>query len=126
MIKVKTKLKFDKIEAYLKRVSDSKQIMGILEKYGEKGVKLLADATPVDTGQTASSWSYEVTCEGDRYVIAFDNSNVNKGVPIAIILQYGHGTRTGGYVKGRDYINPALKTVFNEMQKEITKEVGRL
>lgn len=126
MIHVKTKLQFDKIETYLKRVSDSKQVVSILNKYGPIGVEALSEATPVDSGKTASSWSYEVTHEGDRYVLAFDNSNVNKGVPIAIILQYGHGTGTGGYVKGRDYINPALKKVFDQMQIEITKEVGRL
>lgn len=126
MISVKTKTNINKIEAYLKRVKDTKKIIPILEKYGEQGVSLLSSATPVDSSKTAKSWSYTITQERGKYIIQFKNSNVVKGVNIAIILQYGHGTRNGGFIQGRDYINPAIKKTFDEMQKELVKEVGRL
>ena len=126
MISVKTKGDFSKVEKYLKRVKDSKDVMSILDKYGKRGVELLSAATPVDSSETARSWSYEIVADRGNYTIQFDNSNVNAGVNIAIILQYGHGTRNGGYVQGRDYINPALKQTFDEMANELTREVGRL
>lgn len=126
MISVKTKLKFDKIETYLKDVSSSKKVLPILNKYGKLGVQALSQATPIDSGETASSWSYEIQNTNGGYTINFLNSNVNAGVNIAIILQYGHGTRNGGYVQGRDYINPAIKEVFDDMVSELNKEVARL
>lgn len=126
MINVKTKLQFDKIEAYLKDASSSKKVLPILNKYGELGVQALSQATPIDSGETASSWSYEIQNANGDYTISFLNSNVNAGVNIAIILQYGHGTRNGGYVQGRDYINPAIKGVFDDMVNELNKEVARL
>lgn len=94
-----------------------------LAKYGEKGVRALSAATPNDSGKTAESWSYEIS-EGDGSLsVYWKNSNVNDGVNIAIILQYGHGTRNGGYVEGRDYINPAIQPVFDAMADEAWKEV---
>ena len=96
----------------------------ILRRYGEEGVRRLSEATPVDTGRTASSWSYSVdVSRNGSAAVSFSNSNVVKGVPIALILQYGHGTRNGGYVQGRDYINPALRPVFDEMAESLWKEV---
>jgi len=126
MISVKTKSDFSKMENYLKRINDKRRIMSMLNKYGERGVDLLSSATPVDSSETANSWSYEINENRGRYSVQFDNSNVNDGVNIAIILQYGHGTKNGGFVQGRDYINPALKTAFDELMSELTREVGRL
>ena len=100
--------------------SDFKQI---LDKYGEAGVKALAEATPKDTGKTAESWYYKIENNQNSITISWFNSNRNKGVPIAIILQYGHGTGNGGYVKGIDYINPAMKPIFNDLAKNAWKEV---
>ena len=98
--------------------------LGILNKYGKAGVAALSSATPVDTGLTASSWYYETSNSGGLAKISFWNSNIQNGVPIAIILQYGHGTGTGGWVEGRDYINPAIQPIFDEMANEAWKEVS--
>ena len=115
---------FNKTEKFLKKAHEaSKTINSTLTKYGEKGVAALQAATPVRTGETASSWYYKIEKSGSRITLSFLNSNVNKGVPIAIILQYGHGTNNGGWVQGRDYINPALRPVFDEMVEAIWKEV---
>lgn len=95
----------------------------ILNKYGKRGVELLRDATPMDTGETADSWDYEVVKENGRYRIYWTNSNEHDGVYIAIILQYGHATKNGGYVQGTDYINPVLEEVFTDMAEELWKEV---
>lgn len=86
----------------------------------------LSAATPVDSGVTATSWSYEIIQNGSSISIVWNNSNVQEGINIAIILQYGHGTRNGGYVSGRDYINPALKPIFDKMADAAWKEVTRL
>lgn len=126
MINVKVKNDLPKLDAYLKRISNKCDVLSILNKYGDRGVQALQSATPIDSGETAQAWSYEIVVNDGRYEIQFNNSNVNNGVNIAIILQYGHGTRNGGYVQGRDYINPALKQVFDEMTNELTKEVGHL
>lgn len=124
MIKIKTKGDFKNTELLLKKYADNKRVIPILEKYGAKGVDLLSDATPFDSGLTAVSWDYEVESDGNgKYTIQFTNSNISDGVNIAIILQYGHGTRNGGYVVGQDYINPVLKSVFEEMRDELIKEV---
>lgn len=126
MIRVKTKGDFKNTELFLKKHIDNKNIMPILEKYGTRGIDILRQATPVDSSKTATSWNYEIESEGNgEYHIQFTNDNVNNGVNVAIILQYGHGTRNGGYVKGRDYINPALKKTFEEMRDELIKEVKR-
>lgn len=126
MIKITTKGDFKNTEAYLNKLKDTNRITSILNKYGERGVELLRIATPVDSGQTASSWGYEIDSNGDEHSIQFTNSNVNRGVNIAIILQYGHGTRNGGYVQGRDYINPAIRQAFDEMRDELIREVRRI
>ena len=95
----------------------------ILNKYGKMGVSALAAATPVDTGKTADSWIYEIETSKDSYTITWSNTNVNNHVNIALILQYGHATRNGGYVSGRDYINPALQPVFDQIAEEAWREV---
>ena len=103
----------------------TRNIRPILEKYGQKGVEALAEATPKATGKTAASWSYEIKMEKTGAVLSWKNSNVVDGVPIAVILQYGHGTRNGGYVQGVDYINPAMKPVFDAIRDELWKEVTK-
>ena len=97
--------------------------LGELDKYGRMGIQALAEATPKDTGKTASSWKYEIVRSGGSVTIQWFNTNENKGVNIAVILQYGHGTRNGGYVKGRDYINPAIRPVFDEIAESAWKEI---
>lgn len=125
MIKVTQKGNFEKITSYLMRIKD-KEFIKQLDVYGRRGVEALRNATPVDTGLTASSWYYEITQHGDRVTLAFHNSNVNKYVNVAIILQYGHGTGTGGWVEGRDYINPAIQPIFDQLAQEAWKEATRL
>lgn len=103
----------------------TRDIRPILEKYGQKGVEALAEATPKATGKTAASWSYEIKMEKTGAVLSWKNANIVDGVPIAVILQYGHGTRNGGYVQGVDYINPAMKPVFDAIRDELWKEVTK-
>ena len=122
MITIKQKGDFKKTERFLTRAQRI-NLRNILTRYGEVGVEALRQATPSDTGKTANSWSYEVVVNDGSSSIYWSNSNVNKGVNIAIILQYGHGTRNGGYVKGRDYINPALQPIFDEIAETAWKEV---
>ena len=100
--------------------------MGELDKYGRAGVAALSSATPVDSGETASSWYYDIERQNGKISIDFYNSNVNDGVAIAIILQLGHGTGTGGWVEGRDYINPAIQPIFDEIAYNAWKEVTGL
>lgn len=125
MIGFRQKGDFSKTTKMLKRMNTS-TIIKSLEKYAREGVVALASATPVDTGLTASSWYYKMKVETDSISILFCNSNIQNGVPIAIILQYGHGTRNGGWVEGRDYINPALQPVFDKLVKEAWGEVTKL
>ena len=125
MVIIKHKGSFVNTEKLLKRMSKT-DILRILDRYGQEGVAALAAATPVDSGLTASSWGYEVRVSRGTYAITWTNSNVNKGVPIAIILQYGHGTGTGGWVEGRDYINPAIQPVFDKLANEAWREVTKL
>lgn len=122
MIVFKHKGDFKKTENFLKAMKQQ-TMYEKLEYYAQKGVNALAAATPVDTGLTAASWSYEIEYTDTQVSIYWKNSNVNKGVNIAFILQYGHGTGTGGYVKGRDYINPAMKPIFDEISENVWKEV---
>lgn len=100
--------------------------LGILDKYGAEGVAALASATPVESGLTAQSWYYKIEHKNGCITIGFYNSNIQNGVPIAVILQYGHGTGTGGWVQGRDYINPAVQPVFDKIADEAWKEVTKL
>lgn len=124
-VTVKQKGDFSKTTKWLDNIK-RKKYLHILEKYGKEGVKALSAATPVDSGRTASAWRYEINQNGsESYTISYINDNVNKGVNIAIILQFGHGTGTGGWVEGRDYINPAIQPVFEAMADEVFKEVTR-
>lgn len=125
MIGFKSKGDFSKTQAYLKKLANASK-MNIFDKYGKMGVAALARYTPVDTGKTASSWYYRVEYGEGVTKIIYCNSNVNKNVSIAMILQYGHGTGTGGWVEGRDYINPALRPVFDAFAKEAWEEVSKL
>lgn len=125
MISFRQKGDFSKLTRYLERAKEAAKI-GILDKYGKEGVAALASATPTETGKTANSWYYEVENQNGSAKITFNNSNINKGVPIAIVLQYGHGTGTGGWVQGRDYINPAVQPLFDRIAEEAWKEVTKL
>lgn len=122
MIKLKSSGEFKKTRKFLRKLKE-KDYIHILERYGILGVNALAANTPIDTGKTASSWAYKVVKTERGYEIVWTNSNKNEGVPIAILIQYGHGTGAGTYVEGIDYINPALKPIFNEMSKNIWREV---
>lgn len=114
---------FKNLERFLKNAG-RRNYRRLLEEYGRKGVDALSLATPVDSGMTAESWSYDISETPNGFEINWNNSNVNDGVNIAIILQYGHGTGTGGYVQGRDYINPALQSVFDGFVDNLTKAVN--
>ena len=122
MLRIKQKGDLSKVTKYLYRVKDAPKHID-LDRVGREGVAALAAATPVDSGETASSWYYEIENQNGDYTISFMNKHVNKGVNIAIILQTGHGTRNGGYVQGRDYINPALQPVFDDLANRAWKEV---
>ena len=122
MIKISQKGDFKKSITYMEKLKEAIHL-NAFDKYGREGVNALSSATPVDSGKTASSWYYKIERTKNTISIAFYNSNVNKGVPIAIILQYGHGTGTGGWVEGRDYINPAIQPIFDKMAEEAWKEV---
>lgn len=124
MIKIKHKGDFSKVNKYLEKTKKGINIRS-LDEYGRRGVEALESSTPVDTGLTARSWYYEIEKENDKVVrLSFCNSNIQNGVPIAIILQYGHGTRNGGWVEGRDYINPALQPIFDELATKAWREVS--
>jgi hypothetical protein len=125
MVSFRQKGNFINTTRYLERAKRGIRLSG-LEQFGRQGVAALESATPVDSGKTASSWSYRIESQNGFAKIGFYNSNVNKGVPIAIILQYGHGTRNGGYVQGRDYINPAIQPVFDQLAEHAWKEVTKV
>jgi hypothetical protein len=122
VLSVQTRGDFSKTEGILHRLIQ-RHYRNKLNHYGEMGVKALQEATPKDTGRTAESWSYEIVEEGNRLAVYWRNSNKESGAVIAILLQYGHGTRNGGFVQGIDYINPALRPVFDRMANEVWKEV---
>lgn len=122
MISYTQKGDFSKTTRFLERARNGIR-MGVLDKYGQEGVAALASATPVDSGETANSWYYIIENTKGSVKISFCNSNVQNGVPIAIILQYGHGTRNGGWVEGRDYINPAIQPIFDKITNEVWREV---
>ena len=125
MISVRQKGNFANTTRYLERAKKGLRLSG-LDRFGREGVSALASATPVDSGETANSWDYKIENQNGVVKIAFHNSNVVNGVPIAIILQYGHGTRNGGYVQGRDYINPAIQPVFDQLAEYAWKEVTKV
>ena len=122
MISFKHKGNFNRIEKFFNEIKGA-GYLNKLAKYGQMGVDALAAATPVDSGKTAMSGTYEISSENGVTTIAWMNTNINKNVNIAVILQYGHGTGTGGYVKGRDYINPAMRPIFDQIAQEAWKEV---
>lgn len=125
MISFRQKGDFSNLTRYLEKSTDA-VITRVLERYGQEGVAALSSATPRDSGLTASSWYYEIHRGKGSSSISFHNSNIQNGVPIAIILQYGHGTRNGGWVEGRDYINPAVQPIFDEIVNNAWKEVNKI
>lgn len=120
---IRSRGSWDRIIKSIERAAKVSKADRILAHYGEAGVQYLSEATPKDSGLTASSWSYKVEKGKDKTSLVFSNSNTVNGVNIAIILQYGHGTRNGGYVQGTDYINPASQRVFQQMADELWLEV---
>lgn len=123
MIKFSHKGDFSKLTRYFERVK--KAVKVDFDKYGRAGVSALSSGTPVDSGLTANSWYYTITNKKGTTEITFHNSNLQNGVPIAIILQYGHGTRNGGWVQGRDYINPAVQPLFDKITNDAWREVTK-
>ena len=125
MISFKHKGDFSNTSRQLRRIKEAMR-RGTFDKYGREGVAALASATPIDSGETAASWYYEIKNNAGSISISFLNSHVNKGVLIAVILQYGHGTGTGGWVEGRDYINPAIQPIFDRILNDVWREVTKL
>jgi len=125
MIRIRQKGDFSKLTRYLVKVDKAVKVKD-LDEFGREGVAALALATPVDSGLTAKSWYYKVEQKNGSASITFYNSNIQNGVPIAIILQYGHGTRNGGWVQGRDYINPAIQPIFDKIAEKAWREVTKL
>lgn len=113
---------FTKTERFLNRMK-RREYLNVLDEFGRDGVQALRNATPVDSGATAEAWDYEIKRTHNYTEIVWTNSNINDGVPIAVILQYGHGTGTGGYVQGRDYINPAIRPIFDKIAEKAWKVV---
>ena len=122
MVSISHSGSFKNLEKFLNKMA-TRDIYSVLSALGTRGVAALRSATPVDSGITASSWDFHIEHERGRVSIVWTNSSSNQGLPIAILLQYGHGTGTGGYVQGIDYINPAIKPVFDEIAEEVWKEV---
>ena len=125
MFSFRQKGDFSKTRKYLNRLRSVVR-SGALDKYGREGVAALASATPIDTGTTAKSWYYEITEKNGSVSISYHNSNIQNGVPIAVIIQYGHGTNNGGWVQGRDYINPVIRPLFDRIVNDVWREVTKL
>ena len=126
MIRFRHKGDYSKASNYFKRLKEAARLHNILNKCGQAGVSALSSATPTDSGLTASSWDYEIEQSSGSSKIIFTNSNINKGVNIAIIIQYGHGTGTGGWVQGIDYINPAIQPLFKSIAEDAWREVTKI
>lgn len=124
MITITMQGNFKKTDRFFERIKEALK-MGTFDKYGRMGVEALASATPKDTGKTSESWTYEIEHYKDAVSIVWANTNKNDGVNIAILLQYGHGLKNGGYVAGRDYINPALRPVFDDIANDMWEEVTK-
>lgn len=122
MIKITQTGDFNKTTQYLDRLS-KENLGSVLDKYGSLGVSALANATPVESGRTAESWYYTIESRRGYYSIRWHNNNVNEGIPIAVLIQYGHGTRNGGYVQGIDYIMPAIRPIFDRIAADAWREV---
>ncbi len=125
MLNIRQKGDFSRSIKYLRTLKHAIRISDF-EKYGQEGVDALSSATPVDTGETSKSWHYRIKQKHGSVRISFYNSNIQKGVPIAIILQYGHATKNGGWVQGRDYINPAIQPIFDKIANHAWREVTKL
>jgi hypothetical protein len=125
MITVTVKGSFSNTERWLSRLQ-SGEIFAVLNKYGTIGQNALSNATPVDTGLAAGSWSYSIKQGSGYFSIIWHNSDVENGFPVAVMIQYGHGTGTGGYVQGRDYINPAIRPVFDQIVADVVREVTKI
>lgn len=125
MVSFRHKGDFSRLTGFLEKAKEVVNL-GDLDRFGRAGVEALASATPIDSGKTAESWRYEIDHNKGSVTISFHNSNVNNGVPIAIILQYGHGTKNGGWVEGKDYINPAIQPIFDQIVNDAWKEVTAL
>lgn len=127
MFKINSKGNFDRTEKILKSFLNKEYIpLDILEKYGRKGVEALSSATPRRTGLTASSWDYTIKKKNGQYELSWYNTNIQNGLPIAIILNYGHGTSNGSYVVGKNYIEPAIAPILDEIAEEVWKEVSNI
>lgn len=124
MVIIRQEGNFKKLTSYLENVKEGFNI-GILNKYGEMGVLALQSVTPIDTGKTALSWYYNIEKKDGIVELQFCNSNIQNGVPIALVIEYGHVTGTGGWVEGRDYINPAIQPLFDELAEKAWKEVTK-
>lgn len=125
MISFRSKGDFSKATRYFERVKEAAKV-GILDKYGRAGVAALSSATPIESGLAAGSWGYEIERSRNSARIIFTNNDIENGFPIAIMLQYGHGTGTGGWVQGRNYINPAIQPIFDQIANEAWREVTKL
>lgn len=125
MIKITCTGDFKNITKFLEK-SKTLSINDILHKYGQAGVKALKAATPIDTGETASMWGYTVSASKSGSSVTWTNDNVTDGIPIVILIQYGHGTKNGGYVSGVDFINPAIKSIINKLADSIWEEVTKV
>ncbi|HEY7418459.1 MAG TPA: hypothetical protein VH593_24985 [Ktedonobacteraceae bacterium] len=124
-IEITEKGSFNNTETYLKKLKSS-DLYATLGKYGSLGVAALSNATPTETGLTAASWYYEIVQRKGYYSIRWHNNHMVDGRPIAILLQYGHGTGTGGYVQGRDYIMPAIRPIFDQIAADAWREVSKI
>ena len=125
MITITQKGSFNNTERYLRKMKDA-QRFAILNKYGSLGQNALSNATPADSGLAAASWSYSIQQRPGFYSIRWHNSDIEGGFPVAVMIQYGHGTGTGGYVQGRDYINPAIRPIFDQIVADAMKEVTQV
>lgn len=124
MITIKKKGDYKKANSYMEKLLEIVHL-GILDKYGRKGVEALRAATPKESGKTADSWTYEISHDANKASITWLNTNTNRGYNIAILIQYGHGTGTGGYVRGIDYVNPAMRETFEQIANEVCEEIKR-
>ena len=122
MISFRQKGDFSKLTSYLEKAKKAVHL-STLVKSGQAGVAALASASPVESGKTANSWYYKIENKSGSATISWHNSNIQNGVPIAVIIQYGHGTGTGGWVEGRDYINPAIRPIFDQIANDVWREV---
>jgi hypothetical protein len=124
VITIESKGSFKNTEAFLNRMKTG-EVYSVLNNYGQRGVQALRDATPIDTTETANSWYYEIVRKNGQYSIIFKNSHMAGNIPVAILIQYGHGTRTGGYVEGRDFINPAIRPIFDQIAADVWRAVTK-